>query len=102
MQLLHQYTPQATLMLGLLVPLMEPVGLGKQHPPQDQLPVGTLGDGTLLGYHFTTAAVVAILLSAVLGLLVSLSTFLVIGATSSLTYNVVVSVAGLDGQGIAT
>ena len=32
---------------------------------------------------------VAILLSAVLGLLVSLSTFLVIGATSSLTYNVI-------------
>lgn len=31
----------------------------------------------------------AILLSAALGLLVSLSTFLVIGATSSLTYNVV-------------
>ena len=41
------------------------------------------------GYHYTGAAVVAILLSAVLGLLVSLSTFLVIGATSSLTYNVI-------------
>jgi solute carrier family 35 protein E3 len=33
--------------------------------------------------------VAAIALTAVLGLLVSLSTFLVIGATSSLTYNVV-------------
>jgi solute carrier family 35 protein E3 len=33
--------------------------------------------------------VIAIVISAVLGLLVSLSTFLVIGATSSLTYNVV-------------
>ncbi len=33
--------------------------------------------------------VAAILISAALGLLVSLSTFLVIGATSSLTYNVV-------------
>eukprot|EP00198_Chlamydomonas_reinhardtii_P002336 XP_001691672.1 predicted protein [Chlamydomonas reinhardtii] len=38
-------------------------------------------------YH--TAAVAAIIISAILGLLVSLSTFLVIGATSSLTYNVV-------------
>ena len=27
MQLLHQYTPQATLLLGLLVPMMEPLGL---------------------------------------------------------------------------
>ena len=41
------------------------------------------------GYKYTGAAVVAILLSAVLGLLVSLSTFLVIGATSSLSYNVI-------------
>ena len=45
--------------------------------------------GTLLGYHYTLGAVVAIAISAVLGLLVSLSTFLFIGATSSLTYNVV-------------
>lgn len=37
----------------------------------------------------TPAAGVAIALSAVLGLLVSLSTFLVIGATSSLSYNVI-------------
>ena len=37
----------------------------------------------------TPAAAVAIGLSAVLGLLVSLSTFLVIGATSSLSYNVI-------------
>lgn len=39
-------------------------------------------------YEYTWAAIVAIIVSAVLGLLVSLSTFLVIGATSSLTYNV--------------
>ena len=39
-------------------------------------------------FEYTWAAVVAIGVSAVLGLLVSLSTFLVIGATSSLTYNV--------------
>eukprot|EP00195_Chlamydomonas_chlamydogama_P008271 CAMPEP_0202906904 /NCGR_PEP_ID=MMETSP1392-20130828/40662_1 /ASSEMBLY_ACC=CAM_ASM_000868 /TAXON_ID=225041 /ORGANISM="Chlamydomonas chlamydogama, Strain SAG 11-48b" /LENGTH=371 /DNA_ID=CAMNT_0049595587 /DNA_START=223 /DNA_END=1338 /DNA_ORIENTATION=+ len=77
MQLLHAYTPQATLMLGLLVPMVEPIGWHGQQP------------GTLLGYSYTWGAIVAIFISAVLGLLVSLSTFLVIGATSSLTYNVV-------------
>ncbi|KDD75625.1 hypothetical protein H632_c585p1 [Helicosporidium sp. ATCC 50920] len=77
MQLLHQYVPLATLMLGGLTVVAEPVGWGN--------PVR----GTLLGYTPTTAAVVAILVSAALGLLVNLSTFLVIGATSSLTYNVV-------------
>jgi hypothetical protein len=42
-------------------------------------------------YEFqpTFNALACILLSAVLGLLVTLSTFLVIGATSALTYNVV-------------
>jgi solute carrier family 35 protein E3 len=42
-------------------------------------------------YEFrpTVNALACILLSAVLGLLVTLSTFLVIGATSALTYNVV-------------
>lgn len=39
--------------------------------------------------RYTPAAVAAIIISALLGLLVSLSTFLVIGCTSSLTYNVV-------------
>ncbi len=79
MQLLHAYTPQAALMLGILVPLCEPMGFSAAHRTK----------GTLLGYHLTPASAAAILLSAVLGLLVSLSTFLVIGATSSLTYNVV-------------
>ncbi len=41
------------------------------------------------GYRYTPNAVIAILVSAVLGIMVSLSTFLVIGATSSLTYNIV-------------
>lgn len=41
------------------------------------------------GYNYSGSALAAIFLSAVLGLLVSLSTFLVIGATSSLTYNVI-------------
>ena len=38
--------------------------------------------------RYTTGAVAAVALSAVLGLLVSVSTFLLIGATSALTYNV--------------
>jgi solute carrier family 35 protein E3 len=98
MQLLHQYTPQATLMMGALVPLMEPVGWRHLVGGGGGADGGAFegggalsshGDGTLLGYHYTPQAVAAILFSAGLGLLVSLSTFLVIGATSSLTYNVV-------------
>jgi len=38
-----------------------------------------------LGYVYTPEAAIAIFLSAVLGILVSLSTFLVIGSTSSLS-----------------
>lgn len=38
-QLLHQYTPQAALLLGLLIPIMEPVGRPGSSDP-----------GTLLGY----------------------------------------------------
>jgi solute carrier family 35 protein E3 len=60
-----------------MVPIFEPLGLA------------SAGPGTLIGYEYTWASVVAIAVSAILGLLVSLSTFLVIGATSSLTYNVV-------------
>lgn len=77
MQLLHQYTPQAALLLAILVPMFETVGLVK--PTSD----------SILGYPYTAESVLAILASALLGVLVSLSTFLVIGATSSLTYNVV-------------
>lgn len=77
MQLLDQYAPLAAGMLGALVVVVEPVGLAAPAPD------------TLLGFDYTPAAVAAIAISAVLGLLVSLSTFLVIGATSSLTYNVV-------------
>jgi solute carrier family 35 protein E3 len=77
MQLLHQYIPLAALFLAVLVPLFEPMGW--VHPTAT----------TLLGYPFTLGAIGAIAISSVLGLLVNLSTFLVIGATSSLTYNVV-------------
>ena len=76
-QLLNEYSPIAAGFLGILIPIFEPVGWAHAEP------------GTLLGYQYSFAAIVAIAVSAGLGLLVSLSTFLVIGATSSLTYNVV-------------
>lgn len=79
MQLLHQYTPLAAVMLAVLVPVLEPVGLFDRSPNAH----------TLLGYTYSLSSVIAIAISSVLGLLVSLSTFLVIGATSSLTYNIV-------------
>jgi solute carrier family 35 protein E3 len=76
-QLLNAYVPQAWFALLVLVPCIEPIGLADPSP------------GTLLGYHYTTAAVCAIVISAVCGVLVSITTFLVIGTTSSLTFNVV-------------
>ncbi|KAK9810595.1 hypothetical protein WJX73_003239 [Symbiochloris irregularis] len=76
-QLLHQYCPIATILLAVLVPVMEPLGLTNPTPD------------TLLGFPYDVRSNIAIAISSVLGLVVSLSTFLVIGATSSLTYNVV-------------
>ena len=70
MQLLDQYSPVAGGLLLMVVPLVEDMGW-KGHAP-----------GTLLGYHFTPTALVTIAISSVLGLVVSLSTFLFIGATS--------------------
>jgi solute carrier family 35 protein E3 len=64
-------------MLGALVLMLEPMGW--TDPTKD----------TILGYHYGPASISAIIVSSILGLLVNLSTFLVIGATSSLTYNVV-------------
>lgn len=75
-QLVHQFSPSAALMLGVLVPLLEPTGIGSAQP------------GTIMAYDWSLPAVSVILLSAMLGLLVALSTFLVIGSTSALTYNV--------------
>eukprot|EP00798_Chlamydomonas_sp_ICE-L_P016182 gene16182-22343_t len=72
------YPPQATIMLAILVPCAEPMGWDATQR----------GPDTLLGFQFTWHSIIAIVISALLGLLVSLSTFLVIGATSSLTYNV--------------
>ena len=79
MQLLHQYTPLAAGMLALLVPVLEPIGLFEAN----------IDSRFLMGYRYTIPSVIAIATSSLLGLLVSLSTLLVIGATSSLTYNIV-------------
>ncbi len=65
MQLLHQYVPVAAGLLGILVPIFEPMGWTDPNPQ------------TILGYRFTLGSVVAIAVSALLGLLVNLSTFLV-------------------------
>jgi hypothetical protein len=96
MQLLHAYTPQAAALLAALVPLLEPLRPRAGAPPP---PGARFGDGSLLGYRPSPAAAAAILASAALGLLVSLSTFLVVGATSPLTYNVVVR-APASGPGL--
>jgi solute carrier family 35 protein E3 len=76
-QLLLAYTPQATLLLSVLVPIFEPMGWRDQE------------SGTLLGFTYSFQCILAIVISAILGVLVSLSTFLVIGSTSSLSYNII-------------
>ena len=81
MQLMDNYCPYAAGLLCFLVPMFEPLGI--------QTPLVKQQEVTLLSFPYTPVIVGAIALTAVLGLLVSLSTFLVIGATSSLTYNVV-------------
>lgn len=78
LQLLHQVSPPSVLLLALLVPTLEPIGWGPAPGPD-----------TVLGYQLTPPAAFWIVISSVLGLVVTLSTFLFIGATSSLTYNVV-------------
>ncbi|DBB13421.1 hypothetical protein WJX82_009270 [Trebouxia sp. C0006] len=79
MQLLHQYMPLAAFMLVVLVPVVEPVGLFENQA----------NPHTLMGYTYSVPSILAIAISSALGLLVNLSTFMVIGATSSLTYNIV-------------
>ena len=81
MQLMDNYCPYAAGLLCFLVPMFEPLGI--------ETPLVKHQAVTLLNFPYTKVIVGAIALTAVLGLLVSLSTFLVIGATSSLTYNVV-------------
>lgn len=78
LQLMHQSAPWVVLLLAILVPVCEPIGLTTQAPDTD----------SLLGYHYTLTSIALIACTAVLGLLVSASTFLAIGATSSVTFNV--------------
>ena len=53
MQLMHQYTPWATGLLAVLVPIFEPVGFVNPIP------------GTILGFNYTFISSTAILGSAV-------------------------------------
>ncbi|WIA17138.1 hypothetical protein OEZ85_014030 [Tetradesmus obliquus] len=77
LQLLHQVAPLSVALLAVMIPLLEPVGFTNPGPD------------TVLGYTLTPGAAFWIIVSSMLGLVVTLSTFLFIGATSSLTYNVV-------------
>ena len=53
MQLMHQYTPWATGLLAVLVPIFEPVGFTDPAP------------GTILGFNYTFLSSVVIMGSAV-------------------------------------
>ena len=53
MQLMHQYTPWATGLLAVLVPIFEPVGFTNPAP------------GTILGFNYTFLSSVVIMGSAV-------------------------------------
>ncbi len=87
-QLLQAYTPQAVVLLGFLAPLLDDLGVATER-----------SEATVLGFPYSVGAVTAIVASALLGILVSLSTFLVIGATSSLTYNIVGHAKTVSGKG---
>jgi solute carrier family 35 protein E3 len=100
MQLLHQIAPPAVLMLGVMVPLLEPVGWGSVFGGGAAATTAAAAAAaattaaaplrpTLLTFDYTAPALFWIGLSSVLGLVVTATTFLFIGATSSLTYNVV-------------
>ena len=79
LQLLQEYSPLAVGILSGLVPFIEKVGwLQAQRTPE-----------TLMGFPYTLQIVTAICFSASCGLMVILSSFLVIGSTSALIYNVV-------------
>lgn len=94
-QLLQQVAPASAGLLTLMVPLMEPMGLwggfvraaGAQGSPAPAQGLHLM-QSTLLGYDYTPAAVGTILLSCVMGLSVTLSSYWAIGMTSPLTFNV--------------
>lgn len=73
-RLAAQVSPIAVALLGVLIPLIEPLGLAG--------PGGFAAPGTILGFRYSRSSVLWILFSSCLGLLVTLSTYLFIGATS--------------------
>ena len=82
-QLLYSVSPHAVALLTCLVPLVEPVGL---------LTRTVAAEGTILGYKLTPSAAVWMLLGSLLGLVVTLSAYFFIGATSGTTYSVIAHV----------
>jgi len=77
MQLLEQYLPCASMMMIMCVPL-ESIVSGLSSPR----------GVTLLSFPWTARTVIVVGVSAVLGVMVTFSTFVVIGHTSPLTYAV--------------
>ncbi len=75
-QLLLECSPPAALIMILMVPFVD--NLGITHPTDD----------TLLGYPYTWQTVMILIGSGFVGLLVTASAFQAIGHTSALTYNV--------------
>jgi len=80
-QLLVSYTPFVVVMLACSTPI-------DMQLPENQ-GLGFEAYKVWYANHCTVGAMMTIFLSACLGLTVSLSTFLLIGATSPLTYNIV-------------
>eukprot|EP00039_Didymoeca_costata_P018919 m.335513 g.335513 ORF g.335513 m.335513 type:complete len:346 (+) comp17617_c0_seq1:123-1160(+) len=81
-QLLVAYTPFVVVMLAIITPV------DSWLPENENMPLFQSYQ-EWYEQHGSTASVFTIILSGCLGLLVSLSTFLMIGATSPLTYNIV-------------
>lgn len=80
-ELLQSYSPIASCMLLTVSLLFEPWGL-------TEVLKGIPAPTTVLGFNYTGTAVAFIITSSVVGLAVNWSRLLVIGATSSLTYNI--------------
>lgn len=80
-QLLVSYTPYVVVMLACSTPIDIQL-------PENQ-GSGYAAYSNWFENYCTTSAIATIIISGCLGLLVSLSTFLLIGATSPLTYNIV-------------
>lgn len=76
-QLLYAISPASCALLAIIVPVFEPLGVPDK-PAH-----------SVLGYQWTPAAVLWVLLSSCLGLVVSQSQCILIGATSGTTYSVI-------------